>query len=141
MKELPKTKKSDYKYDNMLKEIRDFLLNAAKIAQDLGVAKENIVLDPGLGGGSFGKTADQNLEILANFGYFKETGFPILMGPSKKTFIGELTGEPPHNRIWGTAAAVAWLSGGNADIVRVHDVKEMHQVIKTYEAILGKQPR
>ena len=136
MKEPPKSKKSDYKYDDLLKEIKDFLLKSAQTAQKIGVPKERIILDPGLGGGSFGKTMEQNLKILANIEYFKQMGYPILMGPSRKSFIGALTNESSsQNRIWGTAAVVAWLSGGKADIVRVHDVKEMNQIIQTYEAI------
>ena len=139
MKESPKAKTSDYKYDNLLKEIRDFLLNAAETAQETGVAKESIILDPGLGGGCFGKNMEQNLEILANIQYFRETGYPILAGPSRKSFISALLNEPsPQKRIWGTAAAVAWLTGAKTDIVRVHDVKEMSQVVKTYEEIMQK---
>jgi dihydropteroate synthase len=136
MKAIPKAKNLDYKYGNLLKEIKDFLVNAVEIAKGLGVSKDCIILDPGLGGGCFGKSMEQNFEIIANIQYFKQTGYPILAGPSKKSFIGALLNEPsPQNRVWGTAATVAWLTGVKTDIVRVHDVKAMSQVIKTYGAI------
>ena len=140
MKESPKAEDSDFKYDNLLKEIKDFLVNAARTAQNLGVSKDSIILDPGLGGGCFGKNMEQNFKILANIKYFKQTGYPILAAPSKKSFIGALLNEPiPQNRVWGTAATVAWLAGAKTDIVRVHDVKEMAQVIKAYEEILNSK--
>jgi dihydropteroate synthase len=139
MKESPKAKNSDYKYENLLKEIKDFLINAAQTAQNLGVSKESIILDPGLGGGCFGKSMEQNCKILANIQYFKQTGYPILAGPSRKSFIGTLLSAPlPQDRVWGTAAATAWLAGEKIDIVRVHDVKAMSQVLKTYEAITSQ---
>jgi dihydropteroate synthase len=138
MKESSKAKDTDYKYVNMIKEIKDFLVNAARTAESFGVSKESIIIDPGLGGGCFGKNMGQNFQILANIQYFKQSGYPVLAAPSKKSFIGELLNEPlPQNREWGTAAVVAWLTGMKADIVRVHDVKEISQVIKTYEAIMS----
>ena len=138
MKEPPKSKSSDYKYKNILNEIRSFLINAATIAQGLGVVKESIILDPGLGGGCFGKNMEQNFEILANIQLFKQTGYPILGAPSMKSFIGEFINEPlPQNRAWGTAAVVGWLTSAKIDIVRVHDVKAMSQVVKTYEMIMN----
>ena len=137
MKESPKAKSSDFIYNNLLKEIKNFLVNTAETAQDLGVSKESIVLDPGLGGGCFGKNTEQNFKILANIQYFRQSGYPILTAPSKKSFIGELLNEPlPQNREWGTAAVVAWLVGKKTDIVRVHDVKAIKQVVKTYEEIM-----
>jgi len=137
MKESPKAKNSDCKYDNLLNDIKDFLVDAAQTAEALGVSRKCIMLDPGLGGGSFGKNMEQNCEILANIQCFKQTGYPVLAAPSKKSFIGALLNEPlPQNRIWATAATVAWVAGAKADVVRVHDVKEMSQVLKTYEAIM-----
>ena len=137
MKEAPKAKKSDYKYNNLLKEIRSFLVNTAKTAQNMGVSKESIMLDPGLGGGSFGKNTKQNFEILANIDFFKESGYPILAAPSKKSFIGNIIDESlPQNRAWGTAGVIAWLAGKKVDVIRVHDVKPMIQVVKTYSAIM-----
>ncbi len=142
MKESPKSKNSDYKYNNLLKEIKDSLINAAHTAQDFGVSKESIILDPGLGGGCFGKNMEQNFKILANIQYFKKTGYPILAAPSKKSFIGTLLDERlPQNRTWGTAATVAWLAGTKTEIVRVHDVKAMFQVVKTYEMIMKCKTR
>ncbi len=137
MKEEPKVKESDYKYDSLLYDIRNYLINAAITAEKLGVNNENIVLDPGLGGGCFGKNTDQNFQIIANIDFFKETGYPILAAPSKKSFIGDLLDKKnPEDRVWGTAAVIAWLAGLETDIVRVHDVDAMVQVVRIYEKIM-----
>jgi len=138
MKEYPKAKTSDFKYKNLLDDIGKFLINAAETAQKLGVKKNSIILDPGLGGGCFGKNTEQNIKILANISFFKQLGYPILAAPSKKSFIGEILKEPsPQNRQWGTAATVGWLTGQKTDIVRVHDVKEISQFITIYETIMN----
>lgn len=117
-------------YGDIVEEVKGFLLEATKKAIAAGVAKTNIMLDPGIG---FSKNTKQNLEILGNIGSFKELGFPILVGASRKSFIGEVLNEKnPKDRIWGTAGVMAWLSLNNTEIIRVHDIKEMHQVIQLF---------
>ena len=99
-----------------------------------GVPHENLIVDPGIG---FGKTADQNIEVLRNLGRFKELGLPLLVGTSRKSTIGRLLGGlPPEQRVEGTAATVALAIAAGADIVRVHDVREMARVCRVSDAIV-----
>ena len=93
----------------------------------------NIGIDPGIG---FGKTLEHNLEILNRLSEFKELGMPVLVGPSRKSFIGKITGAEPYNRVFGTAGAVAIAIENGADIVRVHDVKEIKQAVMVADAII-----
>ncbi|MBU1147310.1 MAG: dihydropteroate synthase, partial [Candidatus Omnitrophica bacterium] len=104
-----------------------------KNAEANGVKQENIIIDPGIG---FGKTFEHNLEILQNLSYFKALGRPILVGPSRKSFIGNILGVEPSKRIFGTAAAAAIAIKNGADIVRVHDVREMRQVAMVVDSIV-----
>ena len=123
----PATMKSLNNYDNLICEVRDFLDNAAEKAISAGVPRENIILDPGIG---FAKDSAQSIQIMQEIVKIAESGYPILVGPSRKSFIGEVLNEPnPTDRIWGTAGAVAWLVMKKVDFIRVHDVKEMHDVI------------
>ena len=96
-----------------------------------GVARELIAIDPGIG---FGKTVEQNLDLLRNLGAFKELGCPILVGTSRKSFIGKITGRDVEKRIFGTAATVALAISAGADIVRVHDVEAMVDVAAIADA-------
>ncbi len=138
-------------YQNLLPDIFASLLGSVELARKAGVPEDNIVLDPGIG---FGKTADHNLEILRRLGEFKALGFPMLVGTSRKSTIQRLlkltTGTPtshkssdsPGNLIQATAATVALSIGGGADIVRVHDVKEMLPVCQTSDALVrGWRPQ
>lgn len=98
-----------------------------------GVKRENIVVDPGMG---FGKTAEQNLEILRRLVEFEALGLPLLVGMSRKSTIGYVLGLPVEDRVEGTAATVALSIAGGADIVRVHDVKEMARVARMTDAVV-----
>lgn len=118
MKGTPKDMQENPCYDDVISEIKEFFRERI---QRSGIRKENIILDPGIG---FGKRLEDNLEIIKRLGEFKELGFPILIGPSRKSFIGGKSSE----RIWGTAGAVAVGVLNGADIIRVHDVSEMKQV-------------
>ena len=109
------------------------------MAQSVGVHRERIILDPGIG---FGKTADHNLEILNRLGEFKDLGFPLLVGTSRKSTIGLVLDLPVEERLEGTAATVALAIAGGADIVRVHDVREMTRVVRMSDAIVrGWRPK
>jgi 2-amino-4-hydroxy-6-hydroxymethyldihydropteridine diphosphokinase/dihydropteroate synthase len=113
------------------------LLDRVHAAEDAGIRRWRIILDPGIG---FAKTQDQNLELLRHFDelrrYLGLENFPWLVGTSRKAFIGRITGvELAKERIWGTAASVAAAVQGGADVVRVHDVKQMAQVAKMADAI------
>jgi dihydropteroate synthase len=121
---------------DILEEIGGWADEAAARAQNLGIAHDQIILDPGIG---FGKTADQNLEILGNLGVLAAAGFPLMVGPSRKSFIGRILSDPGADRIWGSAAAVAASILSGAHIVRVHDVAAMRDVARVTDAILNER--
>jgi len=132
MKGTPQTMQANPEYGNLIQEIKDKLRAIIEKAVIGGIKKENIIIDPGIG---FGKTLEHNLEILSRLFEFKELGSPILVGPSRKSFIGKLTGAEPDKRIFGTIASVAIAIKNGADIVRVHDVKEIKQAAIVSDAI------
>lgn len=122
-------------YRNLIGELSDFLRQAVTMAVEAGVKKERIIIDPGIG---FGKTVDHNLEILRRLHEFKSLEQPILVGPSRKSLIGHILDLPVEERLEGTAAAVTAAILHGADIVRVHDVKQMRRVAKMTDAILNR---
>jgi len=120
-------------YKNVVGEVLEFLLSRAKRAEQLGVPKERIFIDPGIG---FGKTLEHNLLLLRNIDKFVAADYRVLIGTSRKSFIGKLTGiDNPAKRIFGTAATVALCVAAGVSIVRVHDVTEMMDVVKTINSI------
>lgn len=132
----PKSTIYNYHYDNFLDEVRAALGRIAKKAIDAGVRKESIILDPGLGGGSFGKNKEQSLQLLANVKKIKELGYHVMIGASRKGFIGDIIKEEePLRRVFANLGAAAWAVTNGVDFLRVHDVKETAQMIKVYEAI------
>ncbi len=138
MKGTPRDMQKDPRYDDVVKEIYSFLEERARFAIDSGVPDDRIVIDPGIG---FGKTVDHNLEIMRKLEEFKSLGFPLLVGTSRKSFIGAVLDASVDERIFGTAATVSFAVEKGADVVRVHDVKEMLQVIRMTEAMKeGRQP-
>ncbi len=133
MQGTPRTMQVEPKYKDVVAEVMKFLLDRAKRAKESGIPKQRIFIDPGIG---FGKTVEHNLKLLANLDKFVKTGYRVLVGPSRKRFIGKLTGkENPADRTFGTAAAVALCAAAGVSIVRVHDVAEMADVIKIVHAI------
>jgi dihydropteroate synthase len=129
----PKTMSQDNRYDDLIGEIAAFLARQADEAMARGVRRERIILDPGIG---FAKVGDQNLELLRRQREWLGLGFPLLVGPSRKSFIGRiLGGVPPEERVAGTAGAVALAVAGGARIVRVHDVGTMVDVARVADAI------
>ena len=121
-------------YDNLLDDIVSGLQRSADTALAAGVPRANLMVDPGIG---FGKTADQNIEVLRELGRLKKLGLPLLVGTSRKSTIGRLLGGlPPEERVEGTAATVALAIAAGADIVRVHDVREMARVCRVSDAIV-----
>ncbi|TRU70420.1 MAG: dihydropteroate synthase [Microcystis viridis Mv_BB_P_19951000_S69] len=129
----PQTMQSLTHYDNLVKEIKEFLQDRVKEALQWGIARENIIIDPGIG---FAKTGRQNLELLRELGQFRDLDLPILIGLSRKRFIGDITGkDDPKERVFGTAAACAIAIAKGADILRVHDVAAIVDVRKVVDAI------
>ncbi len=123
-------------YTNLLEDVKRELMVSVNIARDAGVRDENIILDPGIG---FGKTVEQNLELLDRLGEIRALGFPLLLGSSRKSFIGYTLDLPPDQRIEGTAASVAVGIARGADIVRVHDVEYMARVARMTDAIVRRK--
>ena len=119
-------------YDDVVGEVAQFLAERVRYAIDQGVARDRIVVDPGIG---FGKTLGHNLDLLANLRVFAELGYPLLVGPSRKGFIGQLTDQSVEARGWGTAGVVALAVEQGANILRVHDVGPMKDVAKVAVAI------
>ena len=133
MKGTPATMQAEPKYEDVVGEVLEFLLSRARRAEDFGVAKNMIFIDPGIG---FGKTLEHNLLLLKNIDKFVASPYRVLVGTSRKSFIGKITGkEKPSERIFGTAATVALCTAAGVSIVRVHDVAEMVDVVKVTSAI------
>ena len=124
-------------YENLLADVANELQISINLAKAAGVPDEHIIIDPGIG---FGKTVEQNLTLLNYLDSFKALGYPILLGTSNKSFIGYTLNTPPEDRLEGTAATVAIGIARGADIVRVHQVKEMSRVAKMTDAIVRKRP-
>ncbi len=122
-------------YADLLGEVKTELLESVELARQAGAADDAILLDPGIG---FGKTVEQNLELIDRLAEIRGLGFPVLLGPSRKSFIGYTLNLPPEQRLEGTAAAVALGIARGADIVRVHDVAFMARVARMADAIVRR---
>jgi len=119
---------------DILAELEEWAKLATDRALQNGISREQLILDPGIG---FGKSASQNLEIIRNLNRLSDTGFPVLVGTSRKSFIGTVLKSPVQDRVWGTGATVAVSIVFGAHIIRVHDVAAMRQVAMMTDAILG----
>jgi dihydropteroate synthase len=129
----PQTMQQLTEYENLLAEITNFLAQQIDRAIAADIPRDSIAVDPGIG---FAKTSTQNLEILRRLPELKQLGCPILIGTSRKSFIGHLLNQPdPQQRIWGTAATCCAAIAAGADILRVHDVKQMREVCCVADAI------
>ncbi len=133
MQGTPTTMQAEPKYNNVVQEVLDYLIARANRAEKAGVPKERIIIDPGI---CFGKTLEHNLELLRNIDKFVATDYRVLVGTSRKSFIGKITGKTaPSERIFGTAATVALCAAAGVSITRVHNVSQMSDVIKMTNAI------
>ncbi|NLH15963.1 MAG: dihydropteroate synthase [Phycisphaerae bacterium] len=129
----PETMQVDPRYENVTAEVLDFLIARAAIAERAGIRRDRIFIDPGIG---FGKTTEHNLQLLKNLNQFVATGYRVLVGTSRKRFLGQITGRTnPADRIFGTAATVAHCVAAGTSVVRVHDVAAMIDVIRIIRAI------
>ena len=120
-------------YRDLIGEIAADLRQSAELGRAAGIPEDRIIVDPGIG---FGKTREENLEIVKRLSELRRLGFPLLVGPSRKSFIGKTLDLPADERLEGTAAAIALSIAGGADIVRVHDVKSMVRVARMADAIV-----
>jgi dihydropteroate synthase len=129
----PGTMQKSPHYENVTDEVAAHLHNRAAVFEQAGVARDKIMVDPGIG---FGKSVAHNLQLLHQLQQFKSIGYPLLVGTSRKSFIGTVLQQPDLSaRLMGTAATVAWSVMHGADIVRVHDVAAMRDVVKMIQAI------
>jgi dihydropteroate synthase len=124
-------------YDDVVGEVKDYLRRRMQAAVEAGIAREALAVDPGLG---FAKTTPQSLLLMRETSAFLDLGRPILVGPSRKSFIGHVLGTEVTERMEGTAGAVAYVAAKGAHIVRVHDVKEMVRVVRVVDAITHAEP-
>uniref|UniRef100_UPI0030B96E3F dihydropteroate synthase n=1 Tax=unclassified Candidatus Frackibacter TaxID=2648818 RepID=UPI0030B96E3F len=132
---MPKEMQKNPSYDDLISEILEYLQESINTALEAGLEKNKIIIDPGIG---FGKTTDHNLEIMQRLGEFKSLGQPILLGTSRKSMIGNTLNLPVEERVEGTGATVSIGIANGADIVRVHDVKEMARVAKMTDAMVRR---
>jgi dihydropteroate synthase len=131
----PKTMQQDPHYDDVVREVREYLGARLDAAVTSGMERERLCVDPGLG---FGKTYEHNLQLMRQIDSFLDLGAPLLVGPSRKSFIGKALGDAPlAERLEGSLGAVAWLASRGAHIVRVHDMEETVRALKIVDAIKG----
>jgi dihydropteroate synthase len=133
IKGTPKNMQKDPRYEDVIGEITGYLGQSIKMAQDAGIAEEKIMIDPGIG---FGKRLEHNLNVLKNLKKFSILGRPILIGCSRKSFVGKILDAPVEERLEGSLAALAVAVVNGANVVRVHDVKESKRVASMVDAIL-----
>jgi dihydropteroate synthase len=131
----PRNMQQNPYYDDLIGEIYGYFDESIRIAEGAGIKRENIIVDPGIG---FGKRLMNNYEILRRLYEFQGLGCPILIGPSRKSFIGKVLDLPPDQRLEGTIAAVAIGIQNGAHIVRVHDVKEISRACRIIDLLVGK---
>ncbi|HEX5374786.1 MAG TPA: dihydropteroate synthase, partial [Solirubrobacterales bacterium] len=130
----PRTMQDDPRYEDVVDDVKAFLAERLEFAVSQGVDEERIWLDPGIG---FGKTLEHNLELLRRLGELRGLGRPLVIGTSRKSFIGGIDGSGVEDRLGGTIASSVLAAAEGADVLRVHDVAEMGQAVRVAEAVLG----
>ncbi len=130
----PRTMQANPGYADVVADVKAFLAERVEVALAAGVAEERIWLDPGIG---FGKTAAHNLELLRRLGELRELGRPLVVGTSRKSFIGRVDGSDPGERLGGTIASSVLAAAEGAEVLRVHDVAELSQALAVAAAVLG----
>jgi dihydropteroate synthase len=130
----PRTMQDDPRYEDVVADVKAFLAERLEAAVAAGIAEERVWLDPGIG---FGKTGAHNMELLRRLGELRELGRPLVVGTSRKSFIGRVDGSPADQRLGGTIASSVLAAAEGADVLRVHDVAEVAQGVAVAEAILG----
>jgi dihydropteroate synthase len=132
----PRTMQDDPVYADVVDEVKAFLAERIEFAVSQGMDEERIWVDPGIG---FGKTVEHNLELLRRLGELRELGRPIVIGSSRKSFIGKLSGAPVGERLGGTIASNVIAYANGAELLRVHDVAPMREALTVAEAILDPE--
>ena len=133
---IPEDMQNNPTYENVLLDIFDYFENKIKFLKDNGIKDEQIIIDPGIG---FGKTLEHNLEIISKISLFHSLGYPIMVGPSRKSFIGKIMGEKDNpQRLGGTIASVLYSYLQGIQLFRVHDIQETSEALKVYSQFLNK---
>ncbi|HEV2790937.1 MAG TPA: dihydropteroate synthase [Solirubrobacterales bacterium] len=130
----PRTMQDDPRYEDVVAEVKAFLAERLEAAVAAGIEEERVWLDPGIG---FGKTSAHNMELLRRLGELRELGRPLVVGTSRKSFIGKVDGSAADQRLGGTIASSILAAAEGADVLRVHDVAEVRQALAVTTAILG----
>jgi dihydropteroate synthase len=130
----PRTMQANPVYEDVVDDVKAFLVERLEVAVAAGVAEERVWLDPGIG---FGKTLEHNLELLRRLGELRELGRLLVVGTSRKSFLGKIDGSVVDDRLGGTIASSVLAAAEGADVLRVHDVAEAAQAVKVASAILG----
>jgi dihydropteroate synthase len=130
----PRTMQEDPRYEDVVVDVKGFLAERLEAAMAAGVDEHRVWLDPGIG---FGKTGAHNMELLRRLGELRELGRPLVVGTSRKSFIGKVDGSPADQRLGGTIASSVLAAAEGADVLRVHDVAEMRQALTVAAAVLG----
>ena len=134
----PKTMQADPHYDDVVAEVRGFLAERLEAAVAAGIGRDRLCVDPGIG---FGKNLEHNLALLRSIGSFRELGVPVLVGVSRKRFVGELSGaDDPASRLEGSVAAAVWCASQGVEMVRVHDVGATVRALRVVDAITRERP-
>jgi len=132
----PKTMQNEVRYDNPVDDLKRYFEERLEFAQAAGIAKENIIIDPGIG---FGKKLAHNVELIRGLSSFAELGCPILLGASRKSFIGQILGLPADERLEGSLAAAAIGTANGVSVLRVHDVKQTARLRDVCDVLCGKR--
>jgi dihydropteroate synthase len=130
----PRTMQVDPHYEDVVDEVKAFLAERLEAAVAAGVDEERVWLDPGIG---FGKTLEHNLELLRRLGELRDLGRPLVIGTSRKSFLGKIDDSPVEERLGGTIASSVLAAAEGADVLRVHDVAEVRQALEVTAAVLG----
>jgi dihydropteroate synthase len=138
MQGAPRTMQAAPSYGDVTGEVSEFLVGRREAAVEAGIKRSRILFDPGIG---FGKNVSHNLQLLRDTGTLAKLGQPLVVGPSRKSFMGQIIGEVrPERRVFGTAASVAWCVANGAAVMRVHDVGPISQVVRMIQAIFDVNP-
>ena len=135
MQGTPQTMQDNPVYDDVVSEICTFFEERLAALNEQGIPRDRIVLDPGIG---FGKSAEHNVQILSNITRFRALGRPVLIGHSRKRFLGKVLGRPVEERTFGTLGVSLALAEQDVDIIRLHDVRPMHDALLAFQAIRGR---
>jgi dihydropteroate synthase len=130
----PRTMQDEPRYDDVVADVKAFLAERVEAATAAGIAEERIWLDPGIG---FGKTVEHNMELLRRLAELRELGRPLVIGTSRKSFIGRVDGSDASERLGGTIASSVLAAAEGAEVLRVHDVAEVSQAMAVAAAVLG----